>query len=152
MRLRLILCLAALAATLGGCAGRQGINYVAAPANSPTIPMWAEPKQYSFTLESSCGERAMLGKFAVTVTNGLVTQTVGLDASARRALMLRLSRLVPTLAQMATEAETARTAGADEVVIQHDPTDGHPVSIRIDPSRSTADDESCYQISAYKAA
>lgn len=152
MRLRLVLGLAALAATLGGCAGQQGINYVAAAAASPTIPVWTEPKQYSFTLESSCGERALLGKFAVTVTNGLVTQTVGLDAAARRALLPRLSRLVPTLAQLAAAAETARAAGADEVVIQHDPADGHPVSIRIDPSRSAADDESCYQVSAYKAA
>jgi hypothetical protein len=151
VRLRLVFCLAALAAALGGCAGQQGVNKVAAPVTTPTIPVWTEPKQYSYTLESTCGERTLIGKFAVTVTDGLVTKTVGLDASSRRALMLRLSRLVPTLAQMAAEAETARAAGADEVVIQHDPADGHPVSIRIDPSRNTADDESCYQISAYKA-
>jgi hypothetical protein len=152
VRLRLVLCLAALAATLGGCAGQQGINNGAAPVSTPMIPVWTEPKQYSFTLSSSCGERALIGKFAVTVADGLVTKTVGLDASARQALMLRLSRLVPTLAEMAAEAETARAADADEVVIQHDPGDGHPVSIRIDPSRSAADDESCYQVSAYKAA
>ena len=152
MRLKLVFSLAVLAALLGGCAGQQGINKVAAAATTAPIPVWTEPELYSYTLESSCGERALIGKFAVTVTDGRVTKTVGLDASSRRALMLRLSRLVPTLAQMAAEAETARAADADEVVIQHDPVDGHPVSIRIDPSRSTADDESCYEISAFKAA
>ena len=119
------------------------INAVAAPAT------WTEPSSYKFTLTSSCGERALIGRFKVTVEGGLVTRNEGLDDSARRALMLRLAKLVPTLGDLEAEADTARKEGADQVVVQVDPVDGHPTSIRIDHDANAIDDESCYDISDY---
>jgi hypothetical protein len=36
-------------------------------------------------------------------------------------------------------------------VVEVDPVDGHPTSIRIDPQANAIDDESCYDISDYSA-
>jgi hypothetical protein len=144
------------AATGGGAASAPEPAAVpaAAPA-SPSAPAakrgWTEPPAYKFTLTSTCGERALIGRFRVTVTSGAVTRTEGLDDAARKALMLRLSKLVPTLGQLLDEADTARRQGADEVVVHVDRADGHPTSIRIDPNRDAIDDESCYDISDYSA-
>ncbi|GGK97754.1 DUF6174 domain-containing protein [Mangrovihabitans endophyticus] len=110
---------------------------------------WQEPTVYSFTLESSCGERALIGTYRVGVKDGLVVRTIGLDDAARRALMLRLAQLVPTLAQMRTEAQAAMREGADEVIVRRDPADGHPTSVRIDPDSAAVDDETCYEITDY---
>jgi len=147
----------AAVAALGGCAN-QAANQTAnqtdivaaapAPAGSPA---WTEPPSYKFTLTSSCGERALIGRFKVTVSQGFVTRDEGLDDAARRALMLRLSKLVPTLGELKAEADTARKEGADQVVVEVDPVDGHPTSIRIDPRANAIDDESCYDISDYSA-
>jgi hypothetical protein len=141
------------AATGGsGASAREPVAVPAAPAAAPAAKgRWTEPPAYKFTLTSTCGERALIGRFRVTVTKGMVTRTAGLDDAARKALMLRLSRLVPTLGQLLDEADTARRNGADEVVVHVDPADGHPTSIRIDPSRDAIDDESCYDISDYSA-
>ena len=165
MRIRNILTSVAAATLLGGCANQTqageiqagetqaGETQAGAPAPAGSVQVataaWAEPDSYKFTLTSSCGERALIGRFKSTVKQGLVVETVGLDDSARRALMLRLSRLVPTLGQLAAQAETARKAGADTVVIKTDPTDGHPTSITIDPDARNIDDEQCYEISDY---
>jgi hypothetical protein len=144
-----------------GGAGASAPEPAAVPAAEPAaepaaaVPAsrggWAEPPAYKFTLTSTCGERALIGRFRVTVASGAVTRTEGLDDAARKALMLRLSKLVPTLGQLLDEAATARRDGADDVVVHVDPRDGHPTSIRIDPSRDAIDDESCYDISDYSA-
>jgi hypothetical protein len=151
VRVRNILCAAAVLA-LTGCANQTAVSpgapAPAAPAPA-TTPAWVEPSAYQFTLTSSCGERALIGKYQVTVTAGLVTKNVGLDDAAKRSLMLRLARLVPTLGQLKAEADTATKEGADKVTVVVDPADGHPTSISIDPRANAIDDESCYTISDY---
>jgi len=147
MLFRKVLMGAAVVVLFGGCANQVDPGAPAPGASSP--PAWTEPAAYKFTLTSSCGERALIGRFRTRVKSGLVTENEGLDESARRALMLRLSRLVPTLGELEAQAETARKEGADEVVIQVDPADGHPTSITIDPDRNSMDDEECYTISDY---
>jgi len=115
----------------------------------PAPTTWTEPAKYGFVLNSECGERALIGRFQVTVVNGLVVHTEGLDDSARRALMLRLADLVPTLGKLQAEAETARSEGAEVVEVERDPVDAHPTKITIDKSRNAEDDESCYTIDDY---
>jgi hypothetical protein len=139
----------ALMAALGGCANQAEISAAAPAPAGPTA--WTEPPDYKFTLMSSCGERALIGRFKVTVSQGHVTRMEGLDDAARRAVMLRLAKLVPTLGELKAEADTARKEGADQVVVEVDPVDGHPTSIRIDPQANAIDDESCYDISDYSA-
>jgi hypothetical protein len=82
------------------------------------------------------------------VTAGAVTTTQGLDEAGRRALMLRIADLIPTLGKMLADAEQARANGAD-VAIERDPADGHPTAIRIDPERNAVDDETCFSIFEY---
>lgn len=168
MRIRRVLSGIVLVVALTGCApvpatGGGGASVPApdavpaaaptsAPAAAPAAKRgWAEPAAYKFTLTSTCGERALIGRFRVTVASGMVTRTEGLDDAARKALMLRLAKLVPTLGQLLDEAATARRDGADEVVVRVDPADRHPTAIRIDPRRDAIDDESCYDISDYSA-
>lgn len=162
MRIRGLLSTIVLVVALTGCAqtaatggGAASAREPAAAPASPSAPAgkrgWTEPPAYKFTLTSTCGERALIGRFRVTVASGAVIRTEGLDDAARKALMLRLSKLVPTLGQLLAEADTARRQGADEVVVHVDRADGHPTSIRIDPDRDAIDDESCYDISDYSA-
>jgi hypothetical protein len=125
-----------------GCAGPDAAGSAGAP------PAWTEPAGYKFSFESSCGEQALIGRFRATVVGGTVTETEGLDEAGRRALMLRIADLVPSLGQMVAQAEQARASGAD-VVIERDPADGHPTAIRIDPDPAGVDDETCYTIADY---
>jgi hypothetical protein len=127
----------------GACAGQQA----SVMQESPTT--WTVPAKYGFTLDSQCGERALIGRFQVTVQDDKVVRTKGLDDSARRALMLRMADLVPTLRQLEAEAETARREGADVVEVERDPVDAHPTRITIDPARNATDDEACYTIEDY---
>jgi hypothetical protein len=153
VRFRSFLCGALLLAALAGCAPSNG-GGPADPADpagaaTATATAWAEPANYSYVLEASCGERALIGRFRVTVTNAQVSRTEGLDPAARRASMLRLADLVPTLGRLLDQAETARRNGAAKVEVQTDPADGHPTSIQIDEVADAVDDEECYAISDY---
>jgi len=78
-----------------------------------------------------------------------VVHTEGLDDAARRALMLRMADLVPTLSQLEAQAETARREGADVVEVERDLGDAHPTKITIDPEQNAVDDEACYTIEDY---
>jgi hypothetical protein len=143
VRLRTVLPGILLLALSGACAGEQPSVMQEAPAT------WTVPAKYGFILVSECGERALIGRFQVTVVDDKVAHVTGLDDSSRRALMLRIADLVPTLKQLETEAETARREGADAVVLERDPFDAHPTKIAIDPSSNAADDEECYTIEDY---
>jgi len=129
-----------------GCAGPDGGTEAGAPATGP--PAWVEPADYKFAFQSACGEQALIGRFRVMVADGAVTTTQGLDEAGRRALMLRIADLIPTLGKMLADAEQARADGAD-VAIERDPADGHPTAIRIDPEPNGVDDETCFSIFEY---
>jgi hypothetical protein len=137
--------------SLAGCtkdtASKAPTWNASAPPASP--PAWTEPAGYSFVLESTCGERPLVGKFRVAVANGAVTTVDGLDTAAKRSLEVREADLVPTVGQLMTEAETAREDGAEVVQTDHDPVDGHPTLIRIDRVAGETADESCYTITEY---
>jgi uncharacterized protein DUF6174 len=143
MRVKTALPAILLLTLTGACAGQPA--EVAAPAPAPT---WTAPAKYAFTLTSDCGERALIGRFRVTVRDD-VARAEGLDDAARRALMLRVADLVPTLSGLEAEAETARRGGADEVTIERDAADGHATKITIDTERNAVDDEACYTIEDY---
>jgi hypothetical protein len=145
VRIRSVLCGALVLAAVAGCAGPGASGPAAQPAAQPA---WTEPADYKFTVESSCGGQPLIGLFRVTVSDGAVIKSEGLDTAARRALMLRIAHLVPTLQQMVDQAEQARDGGA-AVTLERDPADGHPVAVRIDESKDAIDDETCYTISGY---
>jgi hypothetical protein len=143
VRVKTVLPAMLLLTLTGACAGEEPSVMKEAPTT------WTVPAKYGYTLDSQCGERALIGRFKVTVVDDKVVHTEGLDDAARRALMLRVAGLVPTLRQLEAEAEDARSKGADVVEIERELSDAHPTKITIDESREAEDDESCYTIEDY---
>jgi hypothetical protein len=141
MRIKRVLPAMLLLALTGACGSEPSVM-----EEAPTT--WTVPAKYGFTLDSQCGERALIGRFQVTVQDDKVVRAEGLDDSARRALMLRVADLVPTLRQLEAEAESARSEGKGVVKIERDAGDAHPTKIEIDRS-SAIDDEECYTIEDY---
>ncbi|MFF9899554.1 DUF6174 domain-containing protein [Streptomyces longispororuber] len=115
---------------------------------TPGPPAWKEPSAYAYTLTSSEGERALLGTFRVTVRDGEVVETVGLDDSARRFVRDRPDR-VPTLGDLVRELAQARRDKAHTAEAAY-AADGHPARITLDWDRNAVDDEARYVVSSYK--
>ncbi|MDX3581225.1 DUF6174 domain-containing protein [Streptomyces europaeiscabiei] len=112
-------------------------------------PAWEEPSAYRYTLKSSEGERALIGTFEVTVRDGKVVKTVGVDESGRRVVDQEPTE-VPTIAELLKQAETARAEDADDVDVDY-AKDGRPVSISIDWEENAIDDEEAYTLGDYEA-
>jgi hypothetical protein len=116
---------------------------------SPTTDWW-EPSAYTYTLESSEGERALIGTFEVTVEDGKVTKAVGLDGSGRR-VVKQFPDEVPTIGDLLAEARDARNDDADTVDVDY-AADGHPTRVSLDWEENAIDDEAMYVITDYEAA
>ena len=155
----------ALVLLLGACSAAGG-----PPAEEPTIEPsegqatasaqsrfpsgvaeWTEPAAYSFTLGSRCGERSLIGQFAVEVANGEVIAVEGLDDEGKTATSVVQPKDVPTLSDLLALVAEARSDGADEVNLVTDPIAGHPVSVEIDWEAAAVDDEECYTVSDFVA-
>jgi hypothetical protein len=119
------------------------------PAAKVNDPAWQEPSSYTYTLESSEGERSLIGRFEVTVRGGEVVKSVGLDEAGRR-LVDRRPEEVPTIGELLDEAEAARKDDADKVEITY-ASDGHPTRICLDWEENAVDDEALYAITGYEA-
>ena len=130
---------------LAACGG------AAATTDPPVAGVWREPASYSFTVDSQCGERALIGRFRVTVVGGKVTAAEGLDEPAQRLLRQRSPEVIPTLRHLLDQVAQARQAGADVATVEHDPVDGHPTKITIDHELAAIDDEECYTVSDFRA-
>ncbi|NUP17622.1 MAG: hypothetical protein HOZ81_16285 [Streptomyces sp.] len=109
---------------------------------------WQEPDSYTYTLQSSAGERTLLGTFRITVREGAVAEAVGLDESARR-IVKDVPDAVPTIGELLDELEQARRDDADKAEARY-AADGHPVRISVDWMENAIDDEALYVISAYE--
>jgi len=129
---------------LAGC-GDPGASNSSEASN---IPSWQAPDAYEFALDSSCGERSLIGKFRVVVENGSVVEADGLDESGRALFEHGAEDDVPTLSKLLDQAATAEEEGAD--VVEVEATDeGRPTAIDIDWDSNADDDEACYRITAY---
>lgn len=134
-----------IALLLAGCGGSTGAG-VTAPASN--VPNWSEPAAYQYALDSDCGERDLLGRYLITVTDGRVTD---IEAGDQRAELIisddELRSLVPTLGELLEEAQAAEESGADVVHVE---TDGDPAGrpgfIEIDYDTDADDDEACYSV------
>jgi hypothetical protein len=122
----------------------------ATPVGMVGVPHWEAPDRYEFDLESSCGERSLIGRFHVIVTRGKV-HSRGLDERARAFMKYAdgHGEEVPSLKELWNEANRARNEGADIVEVLLDPEDGHPTTIEIDYRENAIDDEGCYVITHY---
>lgn len=118
--------------------------------SASAVAEWAEPAAYSFTLESRCGERNLIGRFAVEVENGVVIAVEDLVDQGGATSVVQPAD-VPTLSGLLALVAEARNEGAGEVNLVTDPADGHPVSVEIDWEAAATDDEECYTVSDFVA-
>lgn len=150
----LVVAVAVLAAACGGGdaaapgSGESGGDVTTAS----TVPDWEEPATYEYELQSDCGERTLLGRYRITVTDGEVTDVAAGDDQA--AVVVgddELREAVPTLGELLEEAREAEAAGADVVNVE---TDGDPAGrpglIEIDHDLDADDDEACYVVTAFE--
>lgn len=126
-----------LAACSGGTEGSGSVD----------VPAWTAPDSYTYTVDSGCGERALIGSFRITVENGEVVDAEALGNSAE-SVVERLDEL-PTLDDLLDEARVAARERADELEVTMSP-DGYPEEIRIDWERDAIDDEACYVIEDFE--
>ncbi|GHD07188.1 hypothetical protein GCM10010313_26110 [Streptomyces violarus] len=142
--------LAARAVLIGGviCAAAACGTDTPASTQAPSRAPWQEPASYTYTLQSSEGERSLLGAFRITVRDGAVVKSVGLDALGRRAVESAPDS-VPTIGELLKELEQARQDDAETVEADY-AADGHPVRISLDWEKNATDDEARYVISAYE--
>lgn len=122
------------------------------PRSGGDVPAlaWEAPDSYQFVVNSSCGERFFLGTFQITVRNGAVVETVGLDADAERLLGNPQWRAdIPSLSDLIAEARVARAEGADLVRVNLSEDGNYPTTIEIDWLANAIDDEACYRITEF---
>ena len=105
-----------------------------------------QPDTYTYVLDSSCGERSLVGRFRIDVVDGAVVAVKGLDDTGRASVDQGGADEAPTIADLLHEAATARRRGADVVVVETT-RDGRPTRITIDGETEAYDDEVCYVIS-----
>lgn len=106
-------------------------------------------RSYDYTIQRECFcAPAWTLPVTVTVTNGLVTGQVYADTG------LPVPEFIPdftTVDALFGVVERAYTDHADGVTASYDPTTGVPLSIAIDPSFHTADEEVSYSVSMFHA-
>jgi hypothetical protein len=119
--------------------------------SGPPVPTWEEPPDYRFAVESTCGERAFVGDYRVTVRDGSVAGADWFRSDDERWVPVEAEDLdgIPTLGDLLDEARAARERDADVLEVRTDPGDGHPTEVRIDPDRRAIDEESCYLVTDY---
>jgi hypothetical protein len=137
----------ATAACGGEASGAAAREAAEKSATAPGTTNWQEPSSYTFTLESSEGERMLIGTFRVTVRGGEVVKALGLDESGRR-VVRQAPDAVPTIGELLEELEQARRDKADTAEARYT-ADGRPTRISLDWEANAVDDEALYVISAY---
>lgn len=116
----------------------------------PSEP-WMEPANYTYTVNSSCGEQWPIGTFEIVVKDHTVTSAAPLDSSAQSLLDHSGLAHIPTLQQLVGEYQIAVDDGEYGAEIEQAPLDGHPTLIVIDGGQGI-DDKSCYLITDYSPA
>jgi hypothetical protein len=107
------------------------------------VPDWQPPPDYSFVVQSSCGEQAFIGEYAVRVEQGAVASVDPL----RRGFDETGVDSVPSLTAMLDLARQAEREGAAEVWVDQD---GVPRWFDLDLRLDSIDDENCFLITHYE--
>ena len=103
------------------------------------------PESYSVTISRSCEcTPEMTGPVVVTVRNGVVQSRVYTSTGA--AVAAGSIELFPSVEGLFRLIEDAIDQRAARLVVQYDPTLGHPIVISIDWASDTVDDEVTYQV------
>lgn len=106
------------------------------------VPDWQAPPEYSFTVQSSCGEQDFIGEYAVTVVENEVVAVEPLRQSWADVTL----GSVPSIADMLDLAREADSEGEASVWID---AKGTPRWLELDPLPNSLDDENCFLITGY---
>ena len=129
---------------VGAAACTEAVRWAppAALTRHDGVPDWQPPPDYSFVVQSSCGEQAFIGEYAVSVEQGAVA---GVDPLRRGFDGIGVDS-VPSLAAMLDLARQAEREGAAEVWVDQD---GVPRWFDLDLRLDSIDDENCFLITHY---
>lgn len=122
----------------------------AVPGLADARATWAEEgsPDYTVTLDSTCGERALIGRFSVTVAEGQVAGLTGLDEPGRRnAEIPSLPEQTPSIPGLLDRMAALEPGQVPEA--SFDAGTGMPTRVVIDPLPNGVDDEECYELSDY---
>lgn len=127
---------------VGTAACADGAVRWVSPASgaSETVPDWTEPADYSFVVDSSCGERSFIGRYAVVVRDGEVSRVEALSKGWDGVTPDQ----TPTIAEMLASARDANQSAEVEITVDEA---GVPTWISIDHDLRSIDEEECYLLS-----
>jgi hypothetical protein len=153
VRLRLVVCGAALLALVSGCTSGSSQPGPAPAAGASEVaagsaPPWHEPAKYGFVLERQCNRGPSMGRYQVEVENGEVVKADRIDG---RTAAGEEEIDVPSLSGLLDLAQTAADDGG-EVTTKFDAADGHPTAVSFNVSDDATDGASCFLISDYRPA
>lgn len=117
---------------------------IATSEATPSASRSAIPDSYRYVLESSCGERGLLGRYRVVVRDGVVASVKNLNHGYPYQPNLAE---VPTLAGLVEKAESAGPEAVVDLILDGS---GLPKSLEIDHIPDAVDDEECYEVSALR--
>lgn len=106
------------------------------------VPDWQAPPAYSFTVQSSCGEQAFIGEYAVTVDQN---EVVSVEVLRQGWADITVAS-VPSIADMLDLAREADSQGEAQVWVD---AEGMPRWLELDPMPNAVDDENCFLITQY---
>ncbi|GII97731.1 hypothetical protein CLV28_2091 [Sediminihabitans luteus] len=130
----------ALGLLLGGCAAGdvEAARTAWAAAGVP---------DYAYVLDAGCGERALYGRFEVTVEDDVVVEVVGPDGSVEPETFTSWGgATIPDLLDRLADDAGHLTA------FDADPATGVPTRYELDPLPEAIDDEECATISDFTPA
>lgn len=143
-RALLVPLVAAAALLLAACGEEPPLEIGASPSASTEGERaqlrWAErgPAEYQMTLISSCGERAGLGVFHVTVTPNR-TRAEPIRGTTDDTEIASVDDLFAFI-------DEATALGAEVVDVTYDADLGYPRTIDVDSMVDAIDDEACYVV------
>jgi hypothetical protein len=145
---RALALVAATAVLLSGCVTSEPDDPPGAPATPPPVGRDWSSASYSYTLDSQCGERALIGTYHVVVEGGVVTSAEPVAPAGWRPESGDQLASVPTFAHLLARAQATGNAAPSQFHV--DPTTGVPTEVEFEGDPNAIDDEECYRISDYR--
>ena len=130
---------------LSGCARQGPADASATPR--PTERDWATAS-YRFTLDSQCGERALIGTYDVVVEDGRVTSALPAEPTRWKPESADQLASVPTFAHLLARGQATGNAAPSEFHV--DAATGAPTRVEFEGDPNAIDDEECYRITGYR--
>jgi len=132
-------------AMLAGCATGGASSRPSAEVLTAGATDWSTAS-YRYTITSSCGERAFLGTYHVTVEEGRIRRITTDDPDEQ--ITDWSDGELPTIADLVHRAQADGDDAPSELVL--DPRTGIPTRMSFEGDPNAIDDEECYEISDYQ--